>query len=414
MALESDVLVIGGGIAGSMAARVAADRGAEVRLVSGSASSLRQASGLIDVLGYWNGHGPLIDPFDTLPRSGNHPYAKVEEETVRESLAYFDEIVGSTYNGGHTDKNGLVITATGHLKPTSRYPRSVTPGLVSDERDCLLIGFDAHTGFDAPLAASRLDDIGVPFTVRGETVEFPMDVRADAGSIRYARILDRDESGVRARLAATIDAAQEDEGRIGLPAILGIENTTEIRDDLEDHLNVPVFEVPTGPPSVLGYRLERLLDDALSAAGVSVTTGERVVGADTSRDTIHRVFVDPDREIPYVASQYILATGGLVGEGVESDRKQVREPVFDCPISYPADRDEWYEDEAFGDHPFARFGVRIDSRCHPVDSSDDPTFENLRAAGAVIGGANAAAEMSGAGISIATGYQAGSIAGEIA
>ena len=52
MAIEDDVTVIGGGIAGMSAALAAARDGAEVRLLSHKDSTLRSASGLVDVLGY--------------------------------------------------------------------------------------------------------------------------------------------------------------------------------------------------------------------------------------------------------------------------------------------------------------------------------------------------------------------------
>jgi len=72
MAIEDDVLVIGGGLAGTTAALAATERDGDVqvRLVSYKQSTLRHASGLIDVLGYTPaGDGPLVDPFDALEDS---------------------------------------------------------------------------------------------------------------------------------------------------------------------------------------------------------------------------------------------------------------------------------------------------------------------------------------------------------
>ena len=102
-----------------------------------------------------------------------------------------------------------------------------------------------------------------------------------------------------------------------------------------------------------------------------------------------------------------VQAGGLVGKGVESDREGVREPVFDCHVPQPADRYDWFETEVFGEHEFAAFGVSTDERLRPLDSNGDAEFENLRAAGSVLGGYDFAAEKSGSGVSIATGYAAG-------
>ncbi|MUV61177.1 FAD-binding protein, partial [Halobacterium sp. CBA1126] len=52
MAIDSEVLVVGGGLAGLTSALAAARAGADTRLVSYKQSTLRHASGLVDVLGY--------------------------------------------------------------------------------------------------------------------------------------------------------------------------------------------------------------------------------------------------------------------------------------------------------------------------------------------------------------------------
>ena len=90
--------------------------------------------------------------------------------------------------------------------------------------------------------------------------------------------------------------------------------------------------------------------------------------------------------VPYHADEFVLATGGLVGKGIDSDREAVAEPLFDCHVPHPQDRYEWSEPEAFGDHAFARFGVVPDDDLRPVDGGGDVHFRNLRAAGGVLGG----------------------------
>ena len=86
MAIESAVLVIGGGLAGLTGALKAAREGADVRLVSYKQSSLRHASGLVDLLGYTpDGEGPVTDPYAAMSDLHDaHPYRRVGVETVRE------------------------------------------------------------------------------------------------------------------------------------------------------------------------------------------------------------------------------------------------------------------------------------------------------------------------------------------
>ena len=426
MAIDSAVLVVGGGLAGLTSALAAARAGADVRLLSHKRSTLRNASGLVDVLGYTpGGEGPLVDPFGAIPElPPEHPYRTVGAGTVREALTLFDDAVPG-YRGGHTDRNALVPTHGGTVKPTARYPASTAAGLASDARETLLVGFEALTDFDATHAAAHLEAAGVPFEVRGVTVRFPGDLRADAAVTRYASLLEAGEVtvdgrpvGAREALADRVATHLGDAERVGFPAVLGDDDPGGVREGLADALDADVFEVPMGPPSLPGLRLAERLFDALDAAGASIETGNPVVGYEADDagggTRVDRVLVDKNgAEIPYAAEQYVLATGGLVGKGLDSDRETVREPVFDCHVAHPADRYEWFDDDAFGEHPFARFGVDTDGDLRPVDARGEPEFENLRAAGAVLGGYDLAAEKSGSGVSLATGYAAGRAAAEV-
>lgn len=429
MAIDQDVVVIGGGLAGIMAAITAANAGATTRLISAKQSTLRQASGMIDVLGYMpTKEMPVVDPFgddmgiESLP--DKHPYSLAGRPALESGLAIFDAITGTSYAGDHTPANALLPTKAGTIKPTARYPASMAAGLASDDRDALLVGFERLPAFDGELAAAHLRECGVPFDVRGLTVEFPVPVEPDAKSTRYATLLDEnvaeESDSIRRDLAERIAAERRGERRIGLPAILGLESHTAVRDELERILATDVFEVAMGPPSLPGRRLEAMLFGALEDAGVLIETGNPAIsyeGTDGKEDSerIESVLVDRNgAAIPYTASEFVLATGDFVGQGMAADRERVSEPIFDCHVSAPEDRYEWFEDDAFGDHQFARFGLTVDDQLHPQSANERPEFHNLRAAGAVLGNYNYVAELSASGVSIATGYRAGTLAAEAA
>ncbi|MFC4356584.1 glycerol-3-phosphate dehydrogenase subunit GlpB [Halobium salinum] len=448
MPIREDVLVVGGGMAGATAALSAARTGASVRLVSYRKPTFRQASGLVDLLGYvpertdgdtsgdveggtdgsgsdtgGRSSGPVANPYDALSvLPDDHPYSVVGDDAVREAFDLFDEVAGDLYVGSHTDANALLPTHGGTVKPTARYPVSAAAGVASDDRSMLLVGFEGLTDFDAPLAAQHLRAAGVPFDVEGVQVRFPIRFRADAKVTRYARALDRDEEAARRRLVSRLEDHVESSGaeRVGFPALLGDEQPATVREDLADRLGVDVFEVPMGPPSLPGMRLEDRLYAALDEAGVRMTTGNPVVdyeGEETDEDAgsvrINAVLVDhKNNRVPYHAEQFVLATGGLVGKGITSSRERVMEPVFDCYVPHSEDRYDWSRADAFGDHPFARFGVVPDGELRPTTADGEAQFENLRAAGGVLGGADFAAEKSGSGVSLATGHVAGRTAGE--
>lgn len=421
MPLRSDVIVVGGGIAGLTAGIAAARAGAAVQVISATESSLRQSSGLVDVLGYPSRNGgPVADPYGaiaTLPNT--HPYQLLGERAVRDALALFDEVVGSAYAGSHTDANALIPTCGGAVKPTARYPATSADGPASDERDALLVGFEAIPDLDAPLLAARLASIDPPFAVRGVTIDFPGGFRTDAKRTRYAQALDDDElvqagrgeRPVRDALAEGISEYLDGEERVGLPAMLGVERPGAVQGALQDRLGAAVFEIPMGPPSIPGMRLAVLLEGGLERAGGRLHAGAPVVDYETRDGRIERVIVDRSgARVPYAAEQYILATGGFVGKGIFADREAVSERVFGCYVPHPTDRYDWFEEVAFGAHAFPRFGVRPDTSLRPLDPGGSPEYENLRAAGAVIGGFDFAAEKSGAGVSLATGMAAGRLA----
>jgi glycerol-3-phosphate dehydrogenase subunit B len=419
------VVVVGGGLAGCQAALAAARHrpDGEVRLLTDGETSLRAASGLVDVLGYTpDGGGPIAEPFDAIrDLPAEHPYRTVGVEAVRDALSLFDDVTGDRYAGADADRNALVATHAGNLKPTSRYPGSVAPGVASRELSTLLVGFTELTDFDAPLAGQKLTDV-LPYPVAGETVDFPRTFDATPDATDFADALTADTSTddrgeslrlVCERLARRVDHHRTGQDRIGFPAVLGRSTVETVRTTLQEQLDARVFEVPMGPPSVPGRRLESLLYDALAAAGVNVASGQRVTGAASTDGRIEAVLAEtPDGRRRHEATAVVLATGGLVGGGVDSDREVVREPVFGCHVSHPADRYEWSREAALGNHPFARFGVAVDEGLRPLDDRSVPEYDNLRAAGAVLGGYDFAAEKSGSGVSLATGYVAGRLAAE--
>ncbi|MFW6017698.1 MAG: glycerol-3-phosphate dehydrogenase subunit GlpB [Halapricum sp.] len=441
MAIESDVLVVGGGLAGVASAVAAAREGADVRLLAHKKSTLRQASGLIDGLGYvpprtprgdhaeylsqerqdvrtvrderGDYQGPLRTPyegFDALP--ADHPYSILGPDALRDGLALFDDLVGEMYVGSHTERNALVPTFGGTVKPTARYPKSAAAGLASDERPMLLVGFRSLTEFDAGMVADQLAASGVPFDVRGVEVAFAEPFPTDVKLTRIVRAFDHDEviDGTPARraLAASVEPHVENAERIGFPAVLGDDAAAAVREDLGDRLGADVFEIPMGPPSVPGLRLEDQLFEALDADGVRLETGVPAVGYEAAGDAVESVIVDRmGSDVPYAADAVVLATGGLVGKGLNSDREAVWEPIFDCHVPHPADRYDWFVDDAFGDQPYARFGVQPDASMRPLDADGQPEFGNLFAAGAVVGGADVAREKSASGVSLATGMVAG-------
>jgi hypothetical protein len=73
---------------------------------------------------------------------------------------------------------------------------------------------------------------------------------------------------------------------------------------------------------------------------------------------------------------------------------------------------EWFSDGVFDDQPYDGFGVETYEEFRPLTADGGPEFTNLRAAVTALVGYDFAAEKSGSGVSIATGYAAGRAAAQ--
>ena len=409
--MSDDVLVVGGGLAGYVAALSAkrSTPSASVRLLA-DGDRFDLETGLIDVLGYDADGDPVADPIDAigdLPAA--HPYSRLGTDTVSEALALFADAVGDRYVGLDGPTNALFPTATGGLTPALGYPESFAAGVASADRPMRLFGFERVADFDAELAAERLDD-QLPYDVTGERVTTAMAVGDPPVAAGMAELLDGDRDRWD-HLAETLAAELDVEPRIGVPAVLGTEDAAEIRRYLSERLHAEVFEVPLGPPSVPGRRLESLLADVLADHDIAVERGVAATEIE-SRDgevvsvTARETGVGGDEPTAYEASTFVLATGGVSDGGLRARGSEVTEPVFGCPVRV-SDDDGLADREFLGDHPAIRAGVRTDDSLRPLDTGDGPAYGNLYAAGRVLNGPNVVAERSASGLSIVTGFAAG-------
>lgn len=416
------IVVVGGGIGGCIAALTASNAGATVDLVSTAPERYKHEPGTIDVLGKVERRdGPLERPlFGIRKLSDSHPYKLLGKDTIRDALAVFDDALVDDerlpYQSGGF-KNALVPTPIGTARTTSRYPVGIASGLVSSDRPMRFVGFEQVPHFDAELAADRLNG-SARNDINATTIECPIEVGEKAPLRTVAAALDEnsettDGTPPREALANQLRPELDIEPRIGVPALLGRDNHESVRKELESRLQTELFEIPVGEPSLPGLRLRDRLFEILEANGVdridaTVTgvesDGDRVSGLRLASREHGKTDHDDDRQ-QVTGDAFVLATGGLAAGGLVERGGDIVEPAFDCPVSHPDARLDWSMQDPFEDQPFARFGVDVTERLRPR-GTDGFHYQNLYAAGTVLGGNNFVRERSRGGVGVVTGYQA--------
>jgi glycerol-3-phosphate dehydrogenase subunit B len=194
--------------------------------------------------------------------------------------------------------------------------------------------------------------------------------------------------------------------------------------DLQEQLEMPVFEIPTLPPSIPGLRLQKILEAAIEKHGGVVLNGLQVVNSsftpaqDSSQQKKALVSMETKaawRRIAHPARYFILATGGILGGGLlASMTGELTEPITGAPVSAPAHRQDWFmqiqPDCHFlspVEHPIFQAGIPVNGSFQPATPEGNPLIENLYAIGSLLAGADAIHERSREGIALVSGYVAG-------
>ncbi len=418
-----DVIVIGAGPAGLMAADAAQSRGARVLLVAKGMGSLPLTSGCIDGLGYYP--HPAADPLSS-PLSGldglrksnpEHPYAKVASAALLESFRRFQEIAekGGMPYAGNIEKNFLLPTILGTFHPTCLAPVTMAGGNLEAGGPVLVAGLAGLKDFNPFWAADNLSVLSskraVASSFRPVMLEWRDLSKTGANAMNLAR--DFDDPVFRKRFAERLGAVWQPGERVGIPAVLGIHAAREAWLDLQEKIGTKIFEIPLPPPSVPGIRLNHIFREHLRERGVRIIIGFSSLKPVAEGNRISGLMFG-ERNARYRGRAFVLASGNFVGGGLDADRSAIRETLFGLPVTGGKPRREWFNRRLLspGGQPFNRFGVEVNGSLNPVSRDGQVIYGNLFAAGGVLAHADRMVEKSGGGVAIATGYQAGVNAAE--
>lgn len=427
---EFDLVVAGGGLSGLAAAIFAARAGKKVLLITRGSGILAVGGGTIDVLGFLPDGTALTSPFAGLNRlPARHPYSIMGERVVRDALTAFltltrEEDFPYTHDG---DANTPVITALGAIKPSYLVPPGMDGRCIDQARRVHVVGVrglkDFGPTFIAGELARRSAFAGKEICPAALAPPFAQD--RDLSTLDLARHLDTEAGmtwlirALRERIGAP-DARRPDV--VLLPPLLGTRAAAHVHAAVRDGVERAVCETVGLPTAITGLRLHHLLLRLLKKYGVELIEQSSVTGSGVENGHCRFLSTRNDgRERRYRAKAYIIATGGVLGDGFVVEPTRAVEPIFhlDLPGS-PADPG-WSMPEAYpscpahagrasavsaGAHGFALLGPTVDARFRPVDANGKPLCDNVFFVGKALGGYDHAHEKSGNGVAIATAWHA--------
>jgi len=421
---STDVLVIGAGLAGLVSAWQAAQNRKRTSLIAKGMGSLYFHAGCIDVLGKRNRdeNQPIESPgsgiTELIKTNPDHPYAKSGLDELDHALQDFKRLCNKAGYPmlGSLERNWLLPTASGGLRPTCLAPQTMISGDLCQPEPMLIVGFKQYPDFYSKLIADNLTLQGIPAS--GITISIEnLENRRFVNSINLAAMfeqVDFRQKVVRAIQAAWYRSIPGIERlRIGFPAVLGIDNAGSVIKDLENQLGYPVFEIPTLPPSIPGMRISRLLHKAIEKSGGRVFEGMQVVSSEIKDQHIIALQSEAAARLKSHSSNiFILATGGILGGGISLDADgKIHESILNLEIYLPELSQVWFSPQFLDPmgHSIFHTGITVDQNFRPVDRYARPIYDNLFAVGTGLSGGDYVQERSWDGVALVSGYLAGKL-----
>lgn len=426
-AAETDVLVLGGGMAGGIAALSARAAGARVVLVRRAAGATALSSGAVSVAPDRSAlpgtplperRGPVEAARRLAAERPDHPYAVAGVDRLAEALAFaaaeLEDLLVPPL-----DRPRFLATPLGGAVGVALCQRSMAAGdLLAVDGRIAVAGIPGHVAFDPDLVAAGLGRYAGRGGPEAHVVRFDLrlPVEGAARPVEIARALEA--PGAAEALGEALRAAlPAGTGIVLLPPVLGVDAAAEVARRISGAAGVPVAETLSDLPSLPGLRLQRALDARLRARGVEVVAGEASGGRGPG--------------VPLAAGAaavragaWVLATGRFVGGGILR-RGILVEPVLGVPVQAAEGREAGVHlsgrppasltvRDRRERQPLLSAGLRVDGALRPLDERGAPVHPALFAAGAVVGGHEQATDGTGLGVAILTGFLAGAAAARAA
>lgn len=414
--MYSDVVVVGEGLSGLMAAITVAKSGAKVNVLSQGAGVISIGSGVIDFLGYVNGKKIEDNPFNHLSElDSNHPYNLIGDKNIKNA---FSDIMTISKSYGYSIKinengyNSNVISIIGTIKPTYIYGESNDISRIFNYKKILFLGIEHLKDCQPSLFCKQ----AIKYNIFKNSIldynflKLPFEkTHRMLNSLDIARYVDKEEGFDW--LKNELLKVSTDYDAIIIPTICGIVNHSQYFEELKKQ-GLVIVEAISIPPGVGGYRLRNVLINEAKKLNINFVENCRVDRAIIDNNKCKSLIalhsnIFGKLETEYFADKFIIATGGIIGGGIVTTPYKVYEKIFNIEIETPTSIEERSDKNVFGNHIFTKFGIKVNNKLQAVDSNSNILFDNVFFAGNILSGYDFASEKSGYGVACTTGYVAG-------
>lgn len=433
--LAKKIIIIGSGLAGVSAALAAKSQGSEVTLVTGRPGATAMASGAWDIAGYgkewfYKDHERLQSPKEMIQHIAksysHHPYAIMSRdlgskslvETMEASIKALVEAMPYKPQGSLNEKMAL-ITPIGSVKYTTLADPAQGEGNILRWRRArlLIAGIPGLASFPISLIQKVLTSLIPKLTER--TIETITAAWIDMKGIPqhslspFALAKRLEEDAQTSFIESLKEIVRHNRStHVLLPPVVGLEKSPELIQRISEEVGAVCFESLATVPSVPGLRRYRALERVLEEYKINVSPGV-VSRYESVNNTVTKITLSSgDEERFFDIDHVILATGRFIGGGIVK-KAEMKESLFDLPVF---NRDVCVSDtfignlvqrRYLGDHDLFEIGLRVDHNMKPLNRWGKPVFENLYAAGSLLGGYQAAADGTGTGVALLSGWIAG-------
>nr|MDO8082038.1 FAD-binding protein [Candidatus Freyarchaeota archaeon] len=371
--IDIDVLIIGCGMAGLVAARKISEANLSTMVIATGLGSTVLSSGTIDLIGYFDG-GKVRKPMETLDefisQNPGHPYAIVGRERILQAFQEFNEKYDSfTRYEGNLEKNLTLLTPLGLFKPTLLAQSSMIRGTREnlEGSKVLVIGFRNLLNHTPALIAKSLKE---NWEIDADYIKLD---RSETQPVQLALLL---ESHSEEIIQSLNEHNLGNYDYLALPPVLGIRRTREILSEFEDILGAKAFETMSFPPSVPGLRLQQLLEQPCIQNGVEIRLGWRAVEIKTTKKGCQTQIVENDSKQEISSKAVIIATGQIMRDEIIASEKDFQGSINPQILEY----------------------LKTDKEMRLIFGGK--SFENIFVAGSALSEKN----MTGLGTALSTGY----------